>query len=336
MNIGILDYGGNFCGPALGLALLGHRVHYRGVGGFEPGDPTLLPFAPSPAAQGGHPSPEAELEPILGAELVILAGSFADEAWCRELGIQGDAPLRPEDPLFASINPRQAEFRNRWLEKRLGRIRRLVLVDMSDEGGLDPWFLAHGDMRFKRELPLWEEADGVEPFPYLYHPQLLRTEFSAGLDAIRVSPDVLGRGGGVFFGGTLGHWRYGGRRRRVLERARRKYPQIRIEAVESGLSVAQTWERLQWARAGLYLPGKGELCFRLHELAALGVPCWAPFEPSIRLPEAWLEVLRQDPSALAGPTQMLRFYLRHYHPREAGRYLEASLGLAPVALSCSR
>ncbi len=340
MEIGVLDYGGNFCGPALGLALRGHSVHYRGVGGFEPGDPTLRHFAPTAPSQGGHPCFEAELEPILGAPLVIVAASFADETWCRELGIQGEAPVRPEDPLFASINPKQAEFRNRWLESRLGNIRRLVLVDMSDEGELDPWFCAHGESQLKRELPLWEERAGVRAFPYLYHPQLLRVEFAGQLDQTRVSPQIFGRVGGAFFGGTLGHWRYGGRRRRILERVRRRYPKIPIQVAESGLTVLETWERMQWAQAGLYLPGKGELCFRLHELAAFGVPCWAPFEPSIQLPEAWLDVFRQDPEALALPTQMLSFYLHHYHPTKAADALCQALGLPVPAqsfeASCSR
>jgi hypothetical protein len=280
------------------------------------------------------------LEGILGAPLVIIAASFADETWCRELGIQGEAPVRPEDPLFASINPKQAEFRNRLLEKKLHKIRRLVLVDMSDEGSLDPWFCAHGDNHFKRELPLWEEQAGVEAFPYLYHPQLLRAEFAGQLDPIRVSPHVFGRLEGAFFGGTLGHWRYGGRRLRILERLRRKYPSIPIQIAQSGLSVLETWKTMQRSQAGLYLPGKGELCFRLHELAALGVPCWAPFEPSIQLPKAWQEVLQPDPGVLALPTQMLSFYLRHYHPTKAADALCESLGLqAPVQsleASCNR
>lgn len=335
MEIGILDYGGNFCGPALGLALRGHRIHYRGIGGFEPGDPTLRLFA-----QGGHPCFEAELEPILAAPLVIVSASFADESWCRELGIQGEAPVRPEDPLFSSINPKQAEFRNRWLEKRLKKTRRLVLVDMSDEGRIDPWFCAFGDLHFKREIPLWEEPEGILPFPYLYHPQLLRTEFSGQLDKIRVSPDVFGSVRGAFFGGTLGHWRYGGRRLRILERVRRSYPEVPIRVAESGLSVLQTWEQMQWTQAGLYLPGKGELCFRLHELAALGVPCWAPFEASIHLPDPWQEVLRSHPGNLLLPTQMLSFYLHHYHPSKAADYFAECLGLSPplpsLEASCKR
>lgn len=303
MDIGVVDFGGNFLGPALGLAGLGHRVRYEAPGAEALEAPLAQCFVP-PAAGGPFDAP-----------LVVVAASFADEAWAAAAGIQSDAPWNPSDPLFRSINPRQRRVRDAWLEERFARVRELVLVDMSDEGEPDPWFLRHGDRRFKRECPLWVDA-ALEPFPFLYHPLLLRVEF-LGRDAeFRVGAAEHGAIDAFFFAGTLRHWRYAGRRLRLLERARRR-TRRRIVVVEEGLTQRETWLALQRHRAGLYLPGKGELCFRLHELAFFGVPSWAPFEPSIRLPDPWRAVLAPDPDALPSPEDMLRFHLEHYHPRRA-------------------
>ncbi len=317
MDIGILDFGGNWCGPALGLVLRGHSVRYRPVGGIEAGDPILRRFE-----SGGDPLPP--IEQILEADLTILSASFADEVWARDVGIQREDPWSPGDPLFPSVNPKQRTVRDAWLEGVLPRARRLALVDMSDEAEPDPWFLEVGDFRLKRELPLWWEGGGIRSFPFLYHPRLLRVEFEGGLESLRLGEGERAAEDRVFFAGTVRHWRYGGRRLRILEHLRRRHPGLRLEVVEEGFSLRRTWAELQRSRVGLYLPGKGELCFRLHELALFGVPCWAPFEPSIHLPETWRRVLPADLRFLPSPEEMLAFYLREYHPsRAADRLLEA-------------
>lgn len=325
MNIGILDFGGNFVGPALGFLAQGHRVSYfcSRAGGRNREDSLL-----------GRLGWEVET-PDFNADLVIVAGSFADEAWAYELGIQREAPIAPQDPLFFSINPLQRHVRDRWLEGRLREIQqRLVMVDMSDCGEvLDPFFAEHGSWRFKRELPLYGfgRSTQLHAFPFLYHPALLSVEWTVGLEQVELPLQSRQTRDEIFFAGTLDHWRYFGRRKALVDRFRRRNPQQTLRLQEGGMTCGEIWNELQLAKASLYLPGRGDLCFRLHECAALGVPLVAADELSIQMPDAWQRILPRSCQALRKPLDMLAFYHKHYHPIRAAQWLLDRVGVAPNA-----
>ncbi|MCB9880596.1 MAG: hypothetical protein H6832_13810 [Planctomycetes bacterium] len=323
MDIGILDFGGNFAGAALGLLAQGFEVSYFRTGPRKPQESLL-------ARLGWEVS-----EPYLRADLVIVAGSFADEAWAYELGIQREAPLAPEDPFFFSINPLQRRVRDRWLEPRLRECEhRLAVVDMSDCGEmLDPFLAQHGNWKFKRELPAYGFDVPVEPFPFLYHPTLLTMEWSVGLDRLELPHEARQSRDEIFFAGTLQHWRYFGRRRALIHRFQKRFPRESLRVIENGMTCVEVWNELQLARAGLYLPGRGELCFRLHECAAFGVPLVAAEELSISVPDAWTRMLPTDPSKLRSSAEVLAFYHKHYHPIRAAQWLLERIGLAPSAIA---
>lgn len=323
MDIGILDFGGNFAGAALGLLAQGFEVSYFRTGPRQPHESLL-------ARLGWEVS-----EPYFRADLVIVAGSFADEAWAYDLGIQREAPLAPEDPFFFSINPLQRRVRDRWLEPRLRECEhRLAFVDMSDCGEvLDPFFAAHGKWKFKRELPLYGFNVDIVPFPFLYNPTLLSMEWSVGLDRLELPAEARQSRDAIFFAGTIAHWRYFGRRAALLHRFMQRYPRETLRVVQGGMTVLDVWNELQLAKAGLYLPGRGELCFRLHECAAFGVPLVAAEELTISVPDAWRRVLPIDPAHLRSSAEMLAFYHKHYHPIRAAQCLLEHIGLAPAAIT---
>ena len=311
MDIGVLDFGGNFVGPTLGLMSLGHQVRWFGARGVEA--PMALTSRDAVAAT-----------PPLDAELLILAASFADESWAAEVGVQLDQPWDPKDPLRASINPQQRPVRDAWIDEYVDQ-KKLVLVDVSDCGErLDPWFARRGIVRFQRERPIWDWPVEVEPFPFLYHPQMLELEFGGRLVDIVLSPEVRKDRDEVLFCGTVDHWRYFGSRRReltILESQTLANAGVRVRVVPAGLPPLELWRELQHARAGLYLHGRGQLCFRLHELAILGVPIVSPLPWGIEVPDAWHEILRSDLGDLPAPLEVLSFYHDHYHPSRAAEWL---------------
>lgn len=315
MHVSIIDIGGNFAGPALGIRSLGHRVTYFGTGDA----------AERLAARLGGRT----FAPDWEADLVVYAASFADELWALEVGLQLEAPLSQSDPFFSTINPRQRIVRDRYLGEQLARVPELVLVDMSDTGErIDPLFLELGRHRFKRELPFYVREPEIHPFPFLYHPQLLSCEYERGLESLHVMWEDRGTEPGLLFAGMLDHWRYFGRRRQLFERFRHEHPGLRVEVWDSGRPLREVWEAMQRATGGLYLGGRGELCFRLHELAALGVPALRVEPWGIQVPGAWEEIVPTEPDRLPSPARMLEFYLRHYHPVRAAEWLLGRIAAA--------
>jgi len=117
-----------------------------------------------------------------------------------------------------------------------------------------------------------------------------------------------------------------GRRSSLLELWKDRNPDIRLRVVDGGLTLIQTWRELQACGLALSLPGRGELCFRHHELAALGVPALAIEAFRIRVPEAWRRAFATEQAALLDREGMLAFYRDHYHPSRAAAYLLAALG----------
>ena len=309
MRIGILDVGGNFFGPSFGFTRLGHEVRYCPVG--------LADYLTPLAAQHF----ELCTEPDLDVDLFVYAASFADEAWALQAEIRPDAPVDVDRPLLPSIHPHQALVRQRWIVPRLEGHPALALVDMSDVDFVtDPWFAANGSWRFRRELTAFRQDESVQPFPWLFQPALLWLELTQGLESVTLPLGARELREDLVFAGCVDHWRYRGQRERCLHELRVAHPDRQLR-VETRLPLQETWRLLQSARAGLYLHGLGQLCFRLHELAALGVPAFAPEPLTIAVPEAWHRVLASDWNALRSSEEMLRFYVQEYHPLHAARFL---------------
>jgi hypothetical protein len=313
MECAVLDIGGNILGPALGLRQLGHRVHYW--------TNARLDCIRDSAQQAGILSQEPRFE----AEVLIYAASFSDEQWASELGIQQDAELRPAEPLFGTIHPGQATYRNRWVASQIPRGQVLVLADMGDTSStVSSYFRETSAIKLKREMIPGSSDPGVLPFPYLYQPHLLQAEMSGILDRLWGETGAIRQqetSGEAFFAGTVGHWRYMGKRTSLLAQWQRQNPDLPLRIQEGGLSLLQTWQELQRCDLALSLPGRGELCFRHHELAALGIPALALEDFHIQVPEAWRQAFPLQRSQVLDPTGMRAFYENHYHPMHAATCL---------------
>ena len=72
MDCAVLDIGGNFLGPALGLRQLGHRVRYWTDSQHES------------IQQAAHMAGILEPEPVFQADVFFYAASFSDEQWASE------------------------------------------------------------------------------------------------------------------------------------------------------------------------------------------------------------------------------------------------------------
>ncbi len=323
MRIGVIDVGGNFVGPAIGLQTLGHDVVYYHRGGLRP----------RLAAAVGHVS---EGDAPFDADLVVVAASFTDEGICARDRTHVDDPLDPTDPLLTTGNPDHAALRDEWLADRLAATNASVVVDMSDRAGpTPPGFLALGDRHCKRELELDPTEPGtgaVASFPFLYHSIILELEFARELRSHIADPSRRAGLPALRFAGNVDHPRYAGQRRASLEALADRYPDLDVQTVGPGLPVLQTWRHLQEGIGGIYLAGSGALCFRLHEYAALGIPALAPDGVSPHLPEAWRHVLPRTVEEMRSPVEMVRFYRDHYHTAHAARWL---LGIARGACPAS-
>ena len=319
MRIGILDVGGNFFGPAWGLKRLGHEIRYCPLG--------LADYL----EELGRALFAYRDEPDFDVDLFVYAASFVDETWTAAAEIQPNAPVDPQQPMLPSIHPEQAKIRRRWLEERIARHPAVALVDLSDNDYFqDPWFEANGHWRFRRELATWRESEGVRAFPYLYQPALIWNEIVHGLESVHLPQGMRGVLDELVFAGCVDHWRYRGSRARALSAIGDQHPALKLR-LEQRLPLGRVWELLQQARGGLYLHGGGQICFRLHELAALGVPALAPESFTVALPQGAESVLSNDPASLPAATDMLRFYVQSYHPVHAAEALLSHIG----ALTCA-
>lgn len=310
MRISVIDVGGNFCGPSLGLVALGHEVHY-----FHDGDlrPVLANAFPHRAQQ-----------PVLDADLIVIAASFGDEQRTAENHLYGDQPVDASSPFLSTLNPRQAEIRSAWLARHLPATTPKIVVDMSDDSErLAPSFRDFGDVRFKREWRPEHAAHGIDPFPFLYHALVLEFEVLGERQRFLRTPDQRANLPCLRFAGNVEHDRYAGQRARWLQQIATLEPDFRVEVVGPNLPVVQTWEALQDGRAGIYLAGTGTLCFRLHEYAAFGVPILAFGFDDSHLPSAWRDVLATSIAQVRSPVEMLQFYRDHYMPVRAAEHLLA-------------
>jgi len=318
MEFAVLDIGGNFLGPALGLRELGHEVRYWTWSSLE--------VIQEVADLAGI----LEADPVFESDVLLYSAPFSDEQWASELGIQSDAELRPEEPLFCTAHPGQAEYRNRWITDQIGVGQALVLCDMGDNPSTSsPFFLETPALRLKRELLPWASHSGILSFPYLYEPHLLHAELTGLLDQLREDAPNLVPRHEALFAGTVEHWRYMGRRASLLQQWQDHNSDLPLRTLEGGGSLLETWRELLGAELALSLPGRGELCFRHHELAALAVPALSLEEFRIEVPQAFRQAFPTSRNQVLDVRAMATFYAHHYHPSRAATQL---LGLIATSL----
>lgn len=318
MRIDIWDPSGCGLGLGLGLRHLGHRVVFAGPQfWWDNGADRLLrdlhAFAFEPARTGHDPG---------DSDLLIIVEVFADRR-----SVLGN------DPPPAALAEYQARIRG-WLDFA-ARARRVVILDVSDRRtGREPAFESiPGATLLARECDL-QERGPWRAFPFLYNNLLLFAE-------------TMAKGGSWFvplaerrprwdwvFAGTVEHPRYGDRRLRALAHLQMQWPELTGQLVHR-VPFVDVLRDLQAARVGVDLPGAGELCFRLHEYLALGIPIYRPEPFPVRIASGLGAVVRTDPvAAMAiGAEQVQDVYRRYYAPRAAAEWLLASIGTTELEVS---
>lgn len=332
MRIDVLDHTGCGLGLALGLTELGHRVRYTGPEDW-PGQPVSwvrqLEHELLQRYFGGNaPMPTGE------ADLSVLIDSFADHLAALAERRWLDRPFAPQTPLRAHCNPRIYPVRLQlWLELAQ-RCDRLAVVDSADaRGPREVAFeaLPHATC-LAREVGL-EGEPAWQPLPYLYNTALLWLERCQPATSWCRSPSTRVRRADWAFCGTVQHPRYGDRRQQALAELAARWPHRRglvIRDAAFGTALAA----LQSVRYGLDLPGAGQLCYRLHECLALGVPLLRPQPFEIAMPAGLAAVFRASPDDVApAPEPVQAAYAAHYAPVRAA---EALLHAVATSVAGSR
>jgi len=326
VRIGVLDLNGFALGPAIGLRDLGHVVDY---------------VPAEPAAEGSR-TDELKRELLLGvfgrergtldpgADLLVLSDSFADQLWALEQGIQLQAPLDPARPLAESINPLAHDLRLPLFRELAGRARRLAVLDGSDRPAprsVQVERLA-GAALLAREVPLAEAERAWRPYPFLYNMLMLVVERCRPREHWFLPFERRRYLWDWFFGGTIDHPRYGGKRAAWIEELRRAWPAARGRLVQDGSGFKGILAQAQASLWGLDLPGNGELCFRLHEYLALGIPFLRPLPWGIVVAPEVASVCRPEPDPRGRPSggSVLAVYEQAYCPRAAAQALLAAVG----------
>lgn len=315
----MLDHTGVGLGAGIGLVELGHTVRYAGP-------------QPAPMAAGGELASQrrqligryfgAEAEPDGRADLLVIAGSFADQLLALQQRRHLGQPFDPDALRRATWNPLVYPHRLRWWLELVSTAPAVAVIDGSDaqaprEAGFES--LPHATL-LAREVDA-SAPSAWRPWPFLYNPVLL------WLECLQPEPSWLlpaqrhAQRDWVFCG-TLQHPRYGGRRARLLAEVQRRWPRGIAASSVSFLDVLQL---LQQSRCGLDLPGAGELCFRLHECLALGVPVLRPWPFAIALPPGLDGAFAREPAAAPSFDEVRAIYRERYAPRAAAEALLAAV-----------
>ena len=317
MRIEVVDPGGHAIGLAIGLVELGHDVFYRGAERRAPAAGEIAQMRRELIGRffGAQGDDAGE------RDLLVLVDTFADYINALENGycFGGKAPIRHplQDDAGVLIYPHRLGY----LLERASAHERVVVVDTSD-------LHAPREVAFEMQphVQLFAREAGVgerwRPFPYLYNTAMLWLEYVCERSMwLTPSRDRRPCWDWVFCG-TIDHSRYGGARLAALEEVAAQWPQA-DGLVRAGVSFSAVVGTLQRARSGLDLPGAGELCFRLHECLALGVPVWRPFGRRLPLPDALRSVVVRESRELPDATaeQVREVYRQHYAPAAAAGYL---------------
>ena len=321
MGISLIDPSGNALGLALGLRALGHDVRITiGLGDR---------FREELVEQvlGGR-----TVMPDPRAELLVVVDNFADIRWALENDRQLDAPMDPDDPLGPTINPLIYPLRlRRYLDLAAGA-QRVVWIDTSDrQAPRERMLAAVPGVQLAREVPVVGADPEWQPFPFLYHPNVLWMEHLRARGLWSVTAVSRPRLLDWVFCGLVDDGRYQGRRRALLQDVIARWPAVRGVVPPLG-PFRDVLRWLQCSRLMLDLPGCGEICFRLHEALALGVPILRPWPWTVAMADGLEAVRVTDPTQATVPDhdQVLEIYERCYAPRAAARCVLAALQPVPA------
>ena len=323
MCIEVVDPGGHGIGVAIGLRELGHEVHYVAAHAFREDDSLMGQMRVELVDRmfGGGDSEASE------PDLLVLVDVFADHLRCLE---------RREAPVGKDVtHPLQADGGVMVYPLRLGHFiaraqaaGRVAVIDMSDScEQREVVFDAMPNVQlFAREVH--GSGDGRwQALPFLYNFTMLWLEYTRPKEQWLVAENRPQQWDWAFCG-TIDHERYGRRRELAIALLAKRWPELR-GVVMGQLSFQQVLVVLQSVRAGLDLPGVGELCFRMHECLALGTPVLRPLSPNVSLPAGLAAVVVADPSDLpdCNVNHVRAVYAEHYAPIAAARWLLAAMGL---------
>jgi hypothetical protein len=330
VRIHVVDPAGLGLGPAIGLCQLGHAVRYSGwvANRAATGDVARMVQDLVQHFFG------AEVEATSGGDedLLVIVDCFADRL--RELeSAAAVAAVAEGDPFGdapgSSTYPRRLAA---WRDRIAASGGRTVVVDLSDcaaprEIGFEA---VPGAVLLQREAAA--PVGPWQPFPFLYNTVVLWLEHRLPRKQWWVPSARRPRHHDWVFCGTVDHGRYGGRRRRLLADCRERWPHLR-SCVRTDGAFADVVKLVQTARCGLDLPGVGDVCFRRHELLALGVPVWRPVEAPANLPRGLEAVVCAAPDDLLDlPAEFVAaVYAERYSPVAAARTLLTAAASAPVS-----
>lgn len=322
MRIAVLDISGGGLGLGLGLVQLGHEVRYLGPEAW-PGDPQGELDEQRRQLIEHHFAGEARCDD--GDELLVVYGSFADELRAMHLQLYFDQRYCPEAPLRPTLNPLVYPARLQLALTWASAAPRVVVVDGSDARALrEPVFeQLPNTTLLAREVGRTEQT-AWRPFPFLYNPVLLWLETLRPEQEWLVPAERRAPQWDWGFCGTVDHPRYGDRRRRGIAEVQQCWPGGR-GVVATTASFGDVLRVLQSVRCGLDLPGAGEICFRLHEYLALGVPVLRPSPFGVVLPVGVHRAIVAGPEQLAGldVDAVRAIYRARYAPRAAAATLLA-------------
>ncbi len=332
MHVSFVDCAGSGLGVAIGLVELGHRVDYVGP---EPWPDQAIGEVDRVTGELiVHFFGRRALAPDLDAELLVLQDGVAD--WLHALTHRDyvDSRHDPGHPMRPTCNPLIYPIRlAHWVEW-CERASRTCVVDCSDRSApREPALsMLPRVSLLTRELPR-AEASAWRPLPFLYNPVLLWFEKLRPRREWRQALPTPPEHDWVFCG-TVDHPRYGNDRRRRIAEVRARWPRL-FGRVATHVSFLDVLALLQSSRLCLDLPGAGELCFRLHESLALGVPVLRPWPYSIAMAAGVESAIVDDADAreIPSPEAVRAIYERSYAPHVAAAVL---LAAAPAHLPAAQ
>ncbi len=320
MKVSVIDLSGFALGLSIGLKELGHQVDY--YPGEDPGKRKNLLDELKLELVRAVFGTRTTVDP--GSDLVIICDSFTDFKWALEKGIQMDAPYDPADPFVPSINPLVYRERLKRLLELGERAGTLAVIDGSDKVyPREEAFLDLGNARlFAREVPIESAGGRWIPFPYIYNFVILLLERTRQREQWFIPFERRRYKWDWVFCGTVGHARYQGKRVRLLEEVKARWPGARFHVPREGTPFVEILEILQSSLWGLDLPGGGELCFRMHEYLSLGIPILRPWPwTRMTIPEM-AEITGPDPFGPRPPGgRILKIYEECFAPKAAAERL---------------
>jgi hypothetical protein len=326
VRISLLDHSGLGLGLAAGLVQLGHAVRYVGPQpwpGEEPRDVGRMQQQLIDHYLGGCADSVDQED-----DLLIVMSSLADELAALAHRLYAGERVDLTSPLRWTLNPGIYPVRLQMWIDLAASMRNVIVVDCSDSHGeREVVFeqMANATL-LAREVPL-DACSPWQPFPFLYNPVLLWLELMRPEREWLLPASVRKDKWDWAFCGTVNHARYGNERSGLLAEVEQRWPGLRGFRTANSPYI-EVLKELQSSRCGLDLPGAGEVCFRMHEYLALGVPMLRPWPFRVTVAKGIERAMITDPQQLGGlDVEAVRaIYREHYSPRAAAEALLASVG----------